>query len=141
MRRRVSSRALSSACTAKPAPPAKPPEAYASIDDIADGLIAIGRIADFVPRAYVLAFANGLISSAPDFHAAWLAYDEDQKAFTDLMPTAARALSSEISRIQAGPSQASPPLPATPRQLGRLNERDWQNFQQDFADATGRSGA
>ena len=125
----------------KPAPAAKPPTEYTSIDDIADGLTAIGKIPDFVPRPYVVGFVYGLLNSDPAVHAAWIAYDENSKPFEDLMPTAARALSSEISRIQAGPSQASPPLPATPRQLGRLNERDWQNFQQDFADATGRGGA
>ena len=125
----------------KPAPAAKPPEAYASVDDIADGLSALGKIPDFAPRPYVVGFAYGLLNSAPDFHKAWVGYDEDPKPFEDLMPTAARALSSEIARIQAGPSQASPALPATTRQLGRLSEKDWQNFQQDFADATGRSGA
>jgi hypothetical protein len=131
----------SSLARQKPTPAAKPPSSYSGIDDIADGLTAIGKIPPYAPRPFIVGFTYGLLNSAPDFHAAWVGYDEDPKAFTDLMPKAARALSSEIARIQSGPAQATPPLPATPRQLGRLSDSNWEAFKADYADSVGRSGA
>jgi hypothetical protein len=116
----------------KPAPAKKPPTSYTSPDDIADGLVALGRLPDYTPRPFILGFTYGLLSSAPDFHQAWLDHDSDPQAFKDLMPKAARALSSEISRIQAGAAQASPPRPFTPAQEARMSDKEWAIFQQDF---------
>jgi hypothetical protein len=116
----------------KPAPAKRPPADYSSMDDIADGLIAIGRLPDSVPRPYVLGFAYGLLNSAPDFHKAWIDYENDSQAFTDLMPKAARALSSEVDNIRRGPYQASRPRPFTPAQEARMSDKEWQAFQEDF---------
>jgi hypothetical protein len=116
----------------KPAPAKKPPTSYTSPDDIADGLDAIGRLPDYTPRPFILGFTYGLLSSAPDFHQAWLDHDSDPQAFKDLMPKAARALSSEISRIQAGAVQASPPRPYSNTQMSRMSDTEWKNYNQDY---------
>jgi hypothetical protein len=118
-------------------PPAKAPKDYAGVDDIADGLGALGRIPDYVPRPLVLGYTYGLLNSAPDFHKAWVGYNEDSKPFEDLMPVAARALAAEISRIQAGPSQASPPRPFTPAQESRMSDGEYRAYQQDLNGVTG----
>jgi hypothetical protein len=116
----------------KPAPSKKAPTDYNNVDDISDGLIAIGRLPDYVPRAYVDAVVNGLLNSDPSLHQAWIDYDTDPEAFKALLPAAARSLAREIANIQAGPSQASPPRPFTPTQEARMSDREYAAFQQDF---------
>jgi len=117
-------------------PAAKPPTDYASIDDIATGLIALGRIPDYVPRPYVVGVAYGLLNSDPAMHAAWLYYDEDPQALKDLLPAAARALAREIGNIQALPAQASPPRPFTPAQESRMSDGEYRAYQQDLNGVT-----
>ena len=128
--------------TAKPAPAAKPPTEYTSIDDIADGLAALGKISSSVPRPFIVAYVYGVLNSAPDFHAAWCNYDEDPKAFEDLMPAAARSLSQEVDRIRRGPAQATRTLPAgaTARQVAGWSDKAWQNYMNDSADMADTTG-
>jgi hypothetical protein len=116
----------------KPAPAKKPPTEYTSIDDIADGLTALGRIPPYVPRPFVVGVAYGLLNSDPALHQAWIDYDTDPQALKDLLPAAARALGREISNIQAGAAVASPQRPFTPAQEARMSDKEWNNFQQDF---------
>jgi hypothetical protein len=125
----------------KLAPAKKAPKTYSSVDDVADGLVALGKIPDFVPRPYIVGVVYGLLNSDPTLHQAWIDYDTNAKGFEDLLPAAARALAREISNIQKGPSQATPPLPTSPRQLGRLNDSSWEAFKADYADSVGRGGA
>jgi hypothetical protein len=116
----------------KPTPAKRPPTDYNNVDDISDGLIALGRLPDYVPRAYVDAVVNGLLNSDPSLHAAWLNYDEDKKGFTDLLPAAARSLAREVNNIQVGAAQASPPRPYSNSQMSRMSDSEWKNFQKDF---------
>lgn len=114
------------AISKKPAPAKKPPTDYSNIDDIADGMVAIGRLPDYIPRPYIVGVVYGLLNSDP-----WLDYENDPKPFTDLMPTAARSLAREIANIQAGAVQASPPRPYSNTQMARMSDKEWQVYQQD----------
>jgi hypothetical protein len=116
----------------KLAPAAKPPAEYTSIDDIADGLTALGRIPPYVPRPFIVGVAYGLLNSDPALHQAWLDYDTDPQPLNDLLPAAARALAREISNIQAGAAVAAPPRPYSNAQMARMSDKEWANFQQDW---------
>jgi len=113
-------------------PAAKAPTDYSSMDDIADGLIALGRMPPYVPRPFIVGVAYGLLNSDPALHQAWIDYDTNPQAFKDLLPAAGRALAREVANIRAGAAQASPPRPFTPAQMARMSDKEWQAFQEDF---------
>jgi hypothetical protein len=116
----------------KPAPAAKPPTDYSGVDDIADGLAALGKIPPYVPRPYIVGVVYGLLNSDPSLHQAWIDYQNEPQAFKDLLPAAARSLAREVANIQAGAVQASPPRPFTNVQMRDMTDREFKNFQRDF---------
>jgi len=121
------------AAAASKVPKAKPPAEYTDLADIADGLRIIGRVPAWVPQVFVDAFTSGVLSSDPIVHGAWI--DDDHTEFKQQVPRLARDLARQADAVARGPQEPPVRIAVPPRQLARLNEADWQRFQQDYGDA------
>jgi hypothetical protein len=121
------------AAAAQKAPKAKPPTGYFNLADVVDGLTVLAKLPNWAPRIFTEAFVSGVTSSDPVVHAAWQA--DDHAEFHAQLPRLARELARQVDAVANGPQEPPLRIADTPRQLERLSERDWQRYQQDYADA------